>query len=229
MTTTARPTAPLREEVLAGAAPYTSRILSTYDRWVLGFVCPVVWGCPRDEMLRQYNRSVGARHLDLGPGTGWFLERAAFPTLTPELALVDLNEGVLQKAGGRVAHLRPRLFKRDVLAPLDLGEETRFDSVALNMLIHCLPGDMAHKATVFDHVRPYVAPGGRIFGSTVLAKGVRHGKLAPKALKNLNDADGPMNNLDDSLEDLRDQIAGRFEDFRVAVRGSIALFDITVH
>lgn len=226
--TTTEPTAPAREEVLAGAAPYTSRILSTYDTWVLGFVCPVVWGCPRDEMLRQYNRSVGARHLDLGPGTGWFLERAAFPTLTPELTLVDLNEGVLRKAGGRVAHLRPQLRKRDVLAPLDLGEETRFDSVALNMLIHCLPGDMAHKATVFDHVLPYVAPGGRIFGSTVLAKGVQHGRLAPKALENLNDGNGPMNNLDDSLDDLESELTGRFKNVRLAVRGSIALFDITI-
>jgi hypothetical protein len=226
---TTQPTAPAREEVLAGAAPYTSRILSTYDTWVLGFVCPVVWGCPRSEMLRQYNRSAGARHLDLGPGTGWFLEHATFPTLTPELVLVDLNEGVLRKAGGRVAHLRPRLLKRDVLAPLDLGEEAQFDSVALNMLIHCLPGDMAHKATVFDHVLPYVAPGGRIFGSTVLAKGVQHGKLAPKALENLNDGNGPMNNLDDSLADLESEIGARFKDFRIAVRGSIALFDITVH
>lgn len=98
----------------------------------------------------------------------------------------------------------------------------------MNMLIHCLPGTMAHKATVFDHVTPYVEPGGRIFGSTVLAEGVRHGRLAPKALKNLNDAKGPMNNLDDSLADLEAEIAGRFEDFRIAVRGSMALFDITV-
>jgi SAM-dependent methyltransferase len=226
--TTSELTAPAGEEVLAGAAPYTRRILSTYDTWVLGFVCPVVWGCPRDEMLRLYNRAAGARHLDLGPGTGWFLERATFPTLTPELVLVDLNEGVLRKAGGRVAHLRPRLLKRDVLAPLDLGEDTRFDSVALNMLIHCLPGDMAHKTTVFDHVLPYMVPGGRIFGCTVLAKGVQHGKLAPKALENLNDDKGPMNNLDDSLEDLESQIADRFTDYRIAVRGSIALFDITV-
>ncbi|MGW6907325.1 MULTISPECIES: class I SAM-dependent methyltransferase [unclassified Streptomyces] len=225
---TTAPSAPLREEVLAGAAPYTSRILSTYDTWVLGFVCPVVWGCPRDEMLRQYNRSAGARHLDLGPGTGWFLERATFPTLTPELVLADLNEGVLRRAGGRVAHLRPRLVKRDVLQPLDLGEDTRFDSAALNMLLHCLPGRMSHKLTVLDQVRPYMAPGGRIFGSTVLAKGVRHGRLAPRALENLNKDDGPLNNLDDSLEDLEAGIADRFDDYRIAVRGSIALFDITV-
>jgi len=215
------------DEVLAGAAPYTSRILSTYDLWVLGLVCPVVWNCPRDEMLRLYQRSAGARHLDLGPGTGWFLERTVFPTLTPQVTLLDLNEGVLRKAGARIAHLQPRLLKRDVLAPLDLGD-VRFDSVAMNFLLHCLPGGMAHKATVFDHVRPYVAPGGRIFGSTVLAHGVPHGKLAPKALRNLNDANGPMNNADDSLDQLRDEVLSRFPDARIAVRGSVALFDIPV-
>jgi hypothetical protein len=115
------------------------------------------------------------------------------------------------------------------MAPLELGEDFRFESVALNMLLHCLPGDMRHKATVFDHVLPYVAPGGRIFGSTVLAKGVRHGRLAPKALEILNKGDGPMSNLNDSLEDLESEIADRFTDYRLAVRGSIALFDITVH
>lgn len=215
-----------QDDVVAGAAGYNQWVLATYDLWVLGFVCSVLWRCPKENMLRLYDRNVGRRHLDLGPGTGYFLDHCWFPTRTPRLALVDLNEDVLRKTAARIARYRPALHRRDVLQPLDLGH-SRFDSVGMNFLLHCLPGDMATKAVVFDHARPYVQPGGRIFGSTVLAHGVRHGKLAPKALESLNE-DEVMNNAEDSLDGLDAELAARFTDYQIRTYGSAALFEVTV-
>jgi hypothetical protein len=217
---------PAPDQVMAGAAVYSRRILAAYDLWVLGFVCSAVWRCPRRYMLRLYDRNVGRRHLDLGPGTGFFLDRCSFPTAAPHLVLVDLNEEVLRKTGGRLARYRPALYRRDALQPLDLGE-ARFDSVGMNFLLHCMPGGIRHKATAFDNVLPYVDRGGRIFGSTVLAHGVSHGKLAPKALESLN-ADGVMSNKDDSLADLDAALAARFERYQLRVRGSVAMFEVSV-
>lgn len=216
---------PGQEEVHAGAADYNRRVLAAYDLWVLGLVCSFVWRCPKKTMLRLYDRNIGARHLDLGPGTGFFLDRCWYPTEKPELTLVDLNNDVLRKNGGRLDRYHPTLLRRDVLQPLDLGD-AQFDSVGMNFLLHCLPGSVAHKATVFDHVLPYLRPGGRIFGSTVLAHGVSHGKLAPKALESLND-DNVMNNRTDSLDQLDAELVARFTDYRIRVHGSVALFEAT--
>ncbi|MFC3448681.1 class I SAM-dependent methyltransferase [Amycolatopsis speibonae] len=218
---------PRTDEVLAGAAVYSRKpILAAYDLWVLGFVCSRVWRCPNTNMKRLYDRNVEARHLDLGPGTGFFLDKAKFPVADPSIVLLDLNEDALRRTGARLARYRPEAYRRDVFEPLDLGE-ARFGSVGLNFLLHCLPGSMEHKATVFDQVLPYVEPGGRIFGSTVLARGVEHGKLAPKALESLN-GDGVMNNLEDSFEELDAQLAARFSRYRLWAQGSVGLFEVTV-
>ncbi|MFE9355149.1 class I SAM-dependent methyltransferase [Streptomyces olivaceoviridis] len=220
------PTEPTQERVLAGVQSYSRRMLAVYDLWILGVVCPAVWHCSRRRMARHYDRNVGARHLDIGPGTGYFLRRCAYPTDTPELTLVDLSPEVLRTASARLAKFRPAWYRRDVLRPLDLGDR-RFDSAGMNLLLHCLPGGMAHKAIAFDHILPYMEPGGRVFGSTVLAHGVRHGVLAPKALHALN-RDNDMDNADDSLAQLGTELSKRFADHRITVHGSMALFEATV-
>ncbi len=213
---------PTEREVLAGAAGYSRLTLAWYDLFVLGLVCPVVWRCHRREMLRWYDENVGASHLDLGPGTGFFLDRCAFPVARPSVTLVDLNDAVLRKAAGRVARLRPVTRRRDVLRPLDLGGD-RFDSAGLNFLLHCLPGGMRHKARVFDHVLPYLKPDGRVFGCTVLASGVAHGRFAPAALRSLNE-DETFHNSDDSLEELDRELSARFGRYELTACGSVGFF-----
>ncbi|MFE5330492.1 class I SAM-dependent methyltransferase [Embleya sp. NPDC056575] len=217
---------PTRDRILAGTATYTRHWLSLYDLVVLGVVCRWVWRCDRAEMLAGYDRNIGARHLDLGPGTGFFLDRCRHRSPSPRIALVDLNPTVLTKASTRLRRFGPDTFERDVLSPFELGGK-RFDSAGLNFLLHCLPGGMAHKAKVFDHARAHVVPGGRIFGSTVLATGVAHGKRARKLLDELNEK-GTFDNRGDALADLEAELAARFTDYRLTVRGSVALFEARV-
>jgi SAM-dependent methyltransferase len=214
---------PTRDEILTGTATYTRQVLSMYDILVLGIICRRVWRCDRAEMLAGYNRNIGERHLDLGPGTGFFLDRCRYRSPQPRTALVDLNPTVLKKASARLRRFRPATFQRDVLSPFELGEE-RYESAGLNFLLHCLPGGMTHKAKVFDHVRAHVVPGGRIFGSTLLADGVPHSKRAHKLLDSLNEK-GTFDNRGDSLSGLESELAGRFADYRLTVQGSVALFE----
>ncbi|WP_211275492.1 class I SAM-dependent methyltransferase [Actinoplanes rectilineatus] len=218
---------PSAEQVKAGSAVYGRGVLAIYDVWVLGIVCPLVWHCSRARMLEQYDRHVGNRHLDLGPGSGFYLDHCTFPTDRPELTLVDLNDEVLRKTAGRLRRYRPAALRRDVLQPLNLGD-ARFDSVGMNFLLHCIPGGFAHKGAVFDNVVPYVTKGGRIFGSTVLSHGVEHGRLAPAKLTILN-ATKVMSNREDSLAGLDEALSSRFERYRIEVRGSVAMFEITVN
>jgi SAM-dependent methyltransferase len=213
------------DEVLAGQAIYNRGILAVYDVGVLGLSCRLVWGCPKSPMLARYDRNVGARHLELGAGTGYFLDRCRFPIDSPELTLVDLNETVLGVASARVARYRPRVVRADVLQPLPLPAGA-YDSVAMNLLMHCLPGGWDAKGTVFDSAARVLRPGGRVFGSTILARGVRP-SLAARALMRFYQRRGIFHNTEDDLAGLRAQLVGRFADLRLAVRGCVALFEAT--
>lgn len=213
---------PTEARIQAGAEGYGRFALAAYDLVVLGLVSRVVWRCPRRTMLAHYDRHVGRRHLDIGPGTGWFLAKCRFPAKNPSITLLDLNEGVLATAARRIRRRRPVVRTGDAFKPLDLGA-TAFDSVGMNFLLHCLPGSVARKAAVFDNVAPYLAPGARVFGSTVLGSCAEHTKLSAKLLRRLNESE-VFCNTGDRIEDLERELSARFDDVRVERKGTVCLF-----
>ncbi|SCG58485.1 class I SAM-dependent methyltransferase [Micromonospora halophytica] len=217
-------TSPTRGDVLAGTAVYDQEWLSQYDNVVLDRICRRIWLCDSAEMVRLYDRNIGERHLDLGPGTGFFLDSCRQRSPRPRIALVDLNPTVLAQSAARLRRFQPAVFERDVLSPFALDGE-QFDSVGMNFLLHCLPGGMRHKARVFDHARAHVVPGGRIFGSTVPGTGVPHSSEALRLLETLNEK-RTFDNEGDSLRGLEAELASRFTDYEVTVRGSVALFEV---
>ena len=75
------------EQVEAGQAVYTKPLLASYDLLVLGLSNRMIWRCPTKHLLALYDRSVTSNHLDVGVGTGFFLDRCRFPTERPRLAL----------------------------------------------------------------------------------------------------------------------------------------------
>ena len=66
-----------------GQSEYTPFFLKIYDPLILGFFTRVVWRCPTTLLVERYRRHIRPRHLDVGPGTGYFLERAGLPARTP--------------------------------------------------------------------------------------------------------------------------------------------------
>jgi SAM-dependent methyltransferase len=206
-----------------GQAVYTRRTLRAYDPLVVKFSNSWVWRCPARRILAHYRRHVGGAHLDIGPGTGYYLDRVRFPGGgAPGLTLLDPNPEVLRYAGHRLRRYSPLLLAADALKPIAL-EPASFQSVGLGYVLHCLPGDLASKAVVFDNVVPLVRPGGVVFGSTILHSGVRHGRLARKLIPLYNHK-GIFANVHDDLDGLERALAGRFERHTVAVQGSVALF-----
>ncbi|MGW3564893.1 class I SAM-dependent methyltransferase [Streptomyces sp. NPDC000941] len=213
-------------EAAAAAAVYSRPLLALYDTLILGAVCRAVWRCPPEEMLALYYRHVSDRHLDIGPGTGYFLDRCRFPTRLPQITLVDLNPTVLATAQRRIARYGPTALCRDVLRPMEL-EGRRFTSAALNFVLHCLPSGAPAKFAVFDHLLPHLEPGAQVFGSTVLAHGVRHTAVSRLHLRECVRR-GVLNNSEDSLELLDKALGSRFERHHIRVRGTVALFDATI-
>jgi SAM-dependent methyltransferase len=209
-------------ETHPSVAVYTAARLKLYDPVILGLSCSLVWKCPKRHFLDLYNRHVGSRHLDIGVGTGYFLDRCRFPTRQPEITLLDPSDACLSKSARRLQRYSPQSVNASVLEPLDLGT-ARFASVALNGVLHCLPATPQKKAAVFRNLKPFLADGGVVFGSTILGSGVRHGRLARMALTRYN-REGFFTNLADDLQSLERALAHNFADQQIESRGSFVLF-----
>jgi hypothetical protein len=216
---------PTPEQVAAGHAFYTKRSLAVYDAAILGFFSRVAWRCPADRILGHYTRHVSANHLDVGVGTGYFLDRCRFPTATgapPRLALLDASEACLDAASRRVARFAPERIQASVLEPIRY-DGPRFDSVGLNYVLHCLPGDLESKAVAFDHLAALATPGATVFGATLLHDGVPRNWFARKVMDRNNDH-GIFSNRGDSLEGLRMALSARLQDPVVEVTGCVGIF-----
>ena len=208
--------------VTAGQAVYSPLVLSVYDILVLGFSNHVLWRCPTAELRALYDRNVSARHLDIGVGTGYFLDRTRWPVSAPAITLLDLNANSLAAAARRIERYAPKTVAADALQPLpDLG---RFGSVGLCYLLHCLPGAIPSKAAVFNHVRPLLAPGARVFGATILQGNAPRSWAAQRLMDTYN-SKGIFSNRDDRVEDLESALKSRFKDVRVDLKGAVALFE----
>ena len=209
-------------EAEAGQAIYSKLVLSIYDWWVLAVSNKYIWQCPTERMVALYNAHITANHLDIGVGTGYYLDHCRFPTDQPRLVLIDLNENSLETTARRVARYRPETRRQNVLEPFK-PEPARFDSVGLNYLLHCLPGDIAAKAVVFDHAKSVLNQGGVLFGATLLQTGVERSGMAKRLMKVYNRKQ-IFSNRADSLAALQESLAGRFAKFELEVIGCAALF-----
>ena len=210
------------EDTRKGAAAYTPLALAFYDLAVLGFSNSFIWQCSSQVLLDFYNQHISDKHLDIGVGTGYFLDKCRFPSTTPTIALFDLNPHSLAKSAKRLRRYHPSCHTGNALHCIDIGM-SGFDSISLNYLLHCLPGNLASKSIVFEHVKPLLRDGGVIFGSTILGEGVRHNPLAKQLMKIYN-AKGIFSNLSDRQSDLEAGLKAHFDEHTIHIAGSVALF-----
>jgi hypothetical protein len=81
----------------------------------------------------------------------------------------------------------------------------------------------AAKARAFASLVPILAPGGVLFGSTILGMGVRQSLPAHALLRSYNRL-GVFGNADDSLDDLTQALKAHFRTAAVRVVGCVAHF-----
>lgn len=211
--------------VARGQAPYSPLVLSIYDVVVLGISNHLLWRCPTAKLRNLYDRNVSGRHVDIGVGTGYFLDQARWPVGDPAITLVDLNPNSLRAAARRIGRFAPRAILADALQPMPL--EGPFESAGLCYLLHCLPGTLSEKAAVLDHLRPCLAPGARVFGATIVSEGGSQSRAA-RMLMDAYNAMGVFSNAFDTAEDLRSALIARFAKVTVKVVGTVALFEATL-
>jgi len=207
----------------AGAAVYSPLTLKLYDGWVLGISNRFAWQCPTRKVLQPFfNRHVGARHLDVGVGTGYYLANANLPAST-QVTLLDLNPSSLEAARQRLGRPDTRVVQHDVFQPLSDEQVAVYDSISLFYLLHCLPGTMADKAVVFGNLKSRLADNGVLFGATILGDEANHNGFGNKLMAVYNKK-GIFGNRNDTLAGLRGALAQHFADVSVEVVGKVALF-----
>lgn len=201
-----------------GQQHYTPGFLRIYDPVVLGFFGGLVWRCPTSRIVRLYRERLGRRHLDVGPGTGYFLEKAP---RTECLTLLDPNLDVLAHASTRLADRSPTTLAADVRTPIPTDE--RFDSAALSYVLHCLPGPMSEKADAVGNVAAVLDADGILFGATVLGESRLHNPFSRLMLR-INNRRGIFDNLDDTEAGLLSILAMSFDEIDVEIVGSVGIF-----
>lgn len=205
----------------AGAGIYNRVILGVYNIGVVWVSNTFIWRCSRHELLATYTKNTAVKHLDIGPGTGWYLDHLQAPPVS--LTLFDLNANSLAVSRKALARLDPTCVEGNVLLPLS-GVPGTFGSIGATYLFHCVPGDWASKGVAFGHLAAKLDADGLLFGATVLNSGVRHSVLA-RGLVKLYQRLGAFNNQHDSLEGLQTELDRHFADVTVRCVGSVAVFE----
>lgn len=204
-------------------APYTRAFLTVYDTWVIRLSNRFAWRCDAEVMLELYHRHLGRRHLEVGPGSGWYLANAEGPD-PAQLTLMDLNPTPLSFTTRRVATAQRVVasVRGSVLEPVPAAAGRGYDSVGINFVLHCVPGDFATKGVAFRHLADVLTDDGVLFGSTIL--GQRPRTLFGRALSEIYCRVGAFNNRDDERGELERALGAAFEEFTVRDVGDVTLF-----
>ncbi|MCB9938467.1 MAG: class I SAM-dependent methyltransferase [Planctomycetaceae bacterium] len=196
-------------------------MLRLYDLIVLGVSNRFIWKCPTSRLLRLYNDNVSANHLDVGVGTGYYLDRCRFPIEQPQITLLDMNANCLQAAAARISRYSPTCYEGNIFEPLNLNG-AKFDSISLNYVLHCLPGTMPDKLVAVKRLAELLTPGGVLFGSTLLYGGVPRSWPA-RRLMDFYNRKQIFTNVDDDLNTLQAGCAAIFETSEIEAVGCAAL------
>jgi hypothetical protein len=203
-----------------GQADYSRLLLDLYDPIVIGVVAGLVWHVPGEPLLDGYRRNIREPHLDVGPGTGYCIQRSGLPDGS-HVTLLDPNPNVLRHASRKLGRYVVTAVEADVLKPLPV--EGPFESAGMNMVIHCLPGPLTRKALAIRNVAAVLSSTGTLFGATILGRSGEHGWLAHRVLTAFNKR-GAFDNLDDTEDGLREILSASFEDVELETVGSAAIF-----
>jgi SAM-dependent methyltransferase len=203
-----------------GQADYNELLLRLYDPLVLGPISRYVWRCPAELGVRLYREHIRPNHLDVGPGTGYFIEHAGLPAGSA-VTIVDPNPTVLRHVSRRLRDLDVTAVEGDILKPLpQMGP---FDSAGMNAVLHCLPGPMERKALAVANIASVLAPGGVLFGASVLGRAARHTRMGRGFLTAFNRR-GAFDNLDDTEDGIAGILRRSFDQVTIETCGGLAIF-----
>lgn len=194
-----------------------------YDAILYGVLSKYAWGSSTERLDAHYARYACANHLEVGVGTGFLLDRVAFPAAT-RLALMDLSPACLAATRRKLARHAPATYVQNILEPVT-QQIAPFDSIGVNYVMHCVPGSFQDKTIAFVNLAALLAPDGTLFGTTVLSRDVRKNLLARPFMWLMN-ALGVFNNRADSARELEAGLRAHFQLVQMEIVGVTAFFAV---
>ena len=203
---------------------FNKATLFVYDFVLYGVISKYAWGCSIGRLHSHYRDHLSPNHLEVGVGTGFLLNRAAFDSPRPRIALMDLSPECIESTACKIARYAPETYIQNLLEPIEVKIE-QFDSIAINSVMHCVPGRFKEKGVAFLHLRPLMSERCVLFGTTVLSDGVRKNCLARPFMWLMN-ALGVFNNRGDNADDLKAYLEKSFQIIEFEVVGVAAFFAV---
>jgi len=208
-------------DIKKGQAVYTPLMLQLYDLWVLDISNTWIWRCNKRIQLEQFNQCITANHLDIGVGTGYYLGQCQWPSQA-EISLMDLNPNCLETAKNLLRRYNPKVYLSDIFKP-NSHLFNQFNSISMNYLLHCLPGDMKIKSGAIATAASMLKAGGVLFGATILADANLHTKTSQRLCAFYNKK-GIFSNQKDTLQALSVALKQHLIEVEITVVGCVALF-----
>ncbi|KAJ8602047.1 hypothetical protein CTAYLR_002759 [Chrysophaeum taylorii] len=200
-------------------------VLRGYDLAVAHGVSRFLWRCPATVHIAQYNKLARGRHLEIGPGSAFYLVTSEATRNIKNATLVDLAEEPLAFAKSRLEGFVEDVetLVADVTRPLP--SDSIFDSVALNHVLHCVPGNMSRKlGGILSNLAPVMSPDAVLFGSTVLARTHPGHTRASAIFVDWLNSRGIFHNADDTLDAVHHTLGAHFRTVDVRHIGAEAVF-----
>ena len=192
-----------------------------YDWALYRWISTYIWHCPTDRLMENYADHISDQHLEVGVGTGYFLQSTLCADHSGELTLMDLNAACLRKAGRRLAEYSPSLIQQDIRQPL--VPTAQFKSIAVNYVLHCVPGSFRSNIRIFEHLHEGLKEGGVLFGATLIDLGCDNSWLATGLMRMLNKL-GIFQNSTDQIAQLKAALEAVFARVEIQLVGNAAVF-----
>lgn len=194
-------------------------LLNNYDYFVNNLNCKYVWKCNQNIIKDLYKNNLSKNHIEIGPGTGYFLKQNQFDSLY----LLDINNDILNDSFKNLKNNSKKIVKinKNIFNKNNQLKINNVNSIGLSYVLHCVPNtlDISLNYLVNNLNKKDVT----LFGSTVIPTNTNF--LASSELYFLNKL-GIFNNLNHNLEQLKN--FSKNYDHEINVVGNVLVFKIKI-
>lgn len=194
-------------------------IFNNYDYLVNNINCKYVWKCDQRYIKKLYANNITNKHIEIGPGTGYFIKKYQFNNLH----LVDINQDILDNSKKNIINncQNIKIHNQNIFEYNNKINED-ITSIGMSYVLHCVPNNLDIS---LDNLVENIKTNNQvtIFGSTVIPN--KKDFLAMTEIYTLNTL-GIFNNINHNKEQL-EYIINKYNG-NIKHVGNVLLFNFTL-
>ena len=208
---------------------FVSKNLKHYDKIVNRINCLYVWKCSENYIINHYRNNISSYHLEIGPGTGYFLKKENLRKnfSIQQLTLLDVNENILNYSKQNLKNDYDHKIitvHQDVFSK-KINKNIKFNSVGINYVLHCIPGTLENNIDTL--INNLGSSNYNLFGSTLICDPLHMNPIAEYELILLNNL-GIFNNSNDTYEQFIEYLNNNKIKHNILKIGYVAIFNINI-